>query len=138
MTNNRVDTRKLFALTWKKFCDSEVLSPLENQITSVIQLHPEYHSYLDDVNNCIDTDFSTDNNPFLHMGLHLGVREQVSTNRPAGISDIHNALRQKSDVHQAEHLMMDVLGNFLWDAQQSGQLPDESMYLEKLKQLACI
>jgi hypothetical protein len=25
-------------------------------------------------------------NPFLHMGLHLALREQIATDRPAGIT----------------------------------------------------
>ena len=31
-------------------------------------------------------------NPWLHMGLHLAVREQVATNRPHGITEVHAKL----------------------------------------------
>jgi predicted RNA polymerase sigma factor len=76
-------------------------------------------------------------NPFLHMGLHLAIREQVSTNRPAGIASVHRSLAAKlGDVHAAEHAMIECLGQALWQAQRSGLPPDEAAYLESLRRLA--
>ena len=75
-------------------------------------------------------------NPFLHMGLHLAIREQVSTNRPAGIASVHRSLAVKlGDVHEAEHAMIECLGQALWQAQRSGLPPDEAAYLESLRRL---
>ncbi|WP_204318325.1 DUF1841 family protein [Serratia marcescens] len=34
-------------------------------------------------------------NPFLHMGLHLAVREQVATDRPQGIRTVYTKLIEK-------------------------------------------
>ena len=39
-------------------------------------------------NTPLDRDYTPEGgqaNPFLHMGLHLGIREQVATDRPAGL-----------------------------------------------------
>jgi len=75
-------------------------------------------------------------NPWLHMGLHLAVREQVATNRPAGITEVHAKLSRKAGgAHEAEHRMLEVLAEQLWEAQRGGKAPDESAYLERLKTL---
>jgi hypothetical protein len=73
-------------------------------------------------------------NPFLHLGLHLAVREQVSTDRPAGIARIHALLSaQLGSAHAAEHRMFEALGKTLWEASRSGKAPDESAYLDRLR-----
>ena len=77
-----------------------------------------------------------DGNPFLHMGLHLALREQLGTNRPAGIALVHQRLMQRGvEAHAAEHRMMGVLGETLWQAQRAGRAPDERQYLEALQRL---
>jgi hypothetical protein len=134
MFQDRNQIREIFFSTWQKYKKQEVLSPLEQQLLAVIQQHPEYHTFLDDPKKFNDADFTTDNNPFLHMGLHLSLMEQLGTNRPAGIRTIYQTLAQKhNDKHQAEHIMMNALAETLWDAQQSGKMPDEQAYLNKLK-----
>jgi len=126
----------MYSLAWAKHCDGVVLSPLEAQIAEVIADHPEYHAA---VGGDLDRDFTVEGgetNPFLHMGLHLGVREQVATNRPAGITAVFKNLAAKSgDAHAAEHGMIDCLAETLWEAQSQGRPPDESLYLQKLRQL---
>jgi hypothetical protein len=70
------------------------------------------------------------------MGLHLSIREQVATNRPAGIAGIHESLTAKtSDAHAAEHQMIECLAETLWDAQNQNAPPDEQKYLERLRRL---
>jgi hypothetical protein len=70
------------------------------------------------------------------MGMHLAIREQVGTDRPAGIARIHRRLSRKLGApHEAEHLMMEALGEVLWRAQREGILPDDQAYLENLKKL---
>ena len=89
---DRNELRQMYASAWRKHRDSDVLSPLEAQIAQVIDDHPEYHEA---VTGNLDRDFEVEGgqtNPFLHMGLHLGIREQVATNRPAGIAAIFESL----------------------------------------------
>ncbi len=134
---DRNELRQMYADAWQKHCDKSPLSPLEAQIADVIAMHPEYHG--DITGDELDRDYTPDGgqtNPFLHMGLHLGIREQVATNRPAGIAAIHQALATKlGDVHAAEHEMIECLAETLWDAQSSNQPPDEAKYLERLRHL---
>jgi hypothetical protein len=69
-------------------------------------------------------------NPFLHMGLHLAVREQISIDRPPGVRDLLQLLQSRlGDLHDAEHALMDALAEALWQAQRAGTPPDEGRYL---------
>ena len=134
---DRNELRQMYADAWRKRCDRQPMAALEIQIADVVEMHPEYHG--DVAGDNLDRDYTPDGgqtNPFLHMGLHLGIREQVATNRPAGISPIHKALSAKlGDIHAAEHAMIECLAETLWEAQSSNQPPDEAKYLERLRRL---
>ena len=134
---DRNELRRMYAEAWQKHCDKQPMSPLEAQIADVVDMHPEYHG--DVASDDLNRDYTPDGgqtNPFLHMGLHLGIREQVATNRPAGITVIHKALvTKRGDVHAAEHEMIECLAETLWEAQSGNKPPDEAKYLERLKHL---
>ncbi len=134
---DRKQLRIMYAEAWRKRCERLPMSPLEAQIAAIIELHPEYH--VDITSDDLDRDYTPDGgqtNPFLHMGLHLGIREQVSTNRPPGIANILEVLRAKlGDAHAAEHQMIDCLAETLWEAQNQNRAPDEAKYLERLRHL---
>jgi len=136
MIDERQHMRQIFFDTWQKRENNKSsLSPLEKQILDVLKAHPEYHSLMDNPQTQ-EKEYHTDNNPFLHLSLHLGILEQLSTNRPQGIRDIYQQLFEKHhDEHQVQHIMMEAMGEVIWDAQQNGQLPDEQNYLNKLKKL---
>lgn len=132
---NRDQLRQTFFDAWNKYKENQSLTALEQQIVELINMHPEYQALFNGEAD-IAENFTTDNNPYLHLSLHLGLIEQVSTNRPAGINAIFKKLVSKTnDPHQSAHLMMDVMANILWDAQQSGVMPDEQTYLEKINRL---
>jgi hypothetical protein len=135
---DRNELREMYAEAWRKHLEKLPTSPLEAQIAAVIERHPEYHE--DVTSKDLNRDFTPDGgqtNPFLHMGLHLGIREQVATNRPAGIARIHELLITKTgDVHVAEHHMIECLAETLWEAQNQNGAPDEQKYLERLHRLA--
>jgi hypothetical protein len=134
---DRNEIRNMYADAWKKHCDGLPITPLDAQIATVIELHPEYHD--DITSDDLDKDYTPDGgktNPFLHMGLHLGIREQVATNRPPGIASVLEALTTKcGDAHMAEHQMIDCLAETLWEAQSQNTAPDEQKYLERLHRL---
>ena len=71
---DRHELRKQYADAWRKSVDGEPLSPLEAQIATVVEQHPEYHDELG--SDDLDKDYAPEGgqtNPFLHMGLHLGM-----------------------------------------------------------------
>jgi hypothetical protein len=105
----------------------------------VIGEHPEYVPGLEGGEAAVRADFTPEGggeNPFLHMGLHLAIREQVATDRPRGISALHAQLSQRAgSAHEAEHRMIEPLAETLWEAQRNGTAPDEAAYLERLRRL---
>jgi hypothetical protein len=135
---DRDELRQMYIDAWRKFRDGEPVSPLESQIAQVIQDHPEYQPMM--TAESLDELFTPEGgktNPFLHMGLHLALRDQIATNRPQGIAAIFESLCAKSgDRHAAEHQALDCLAEALWAAQRNNTAPDEQAYLESLKRLA--
>jgi len=135
----RSSLRQMYFEAWRKHRESLPVEPVEDQIIRVIELHPEYSAVLEAGQDALDRDYTPEQgqtNPFLHMGLHLAIREQVATNRPTGIAAVHRALVGKvGDAHAAEHAMIEQLGAALWNAQRAGVPPDESAYLESLRKL---
>ncbi len=134
---SREQMRRRYLEAWRKFSAREPLAPLEGQLAAVIAEHPEYISWLESGEQALRTEFTPEGgraNPFLHMGLHLAIREQVATNRPAGIAQVHEELtRRMGSAHAAEHAMIEPLAETLWEAQHSHQPPDEQAYLERLR-----
>lgn len=135
---SRDELRRHYLAAWRRRREGLPLTPLDAEIAAVIELHPEYQALLEDP-GAADLDFTVEQgrtNPFLHLGLHLGIREQLATRRPAGIEQVHARLAQKfGDAHEAEHHMIEALAETLWEAQRAGRAPDEAAYLEKLRRL---
>lgn len=125
---------------WQKRCNHQPMQPLEAQIADVIELHPEYQALFANAETMLDKDWLPEggaSNPFLHLGLHLAVRDQIATDRPAGIRSAYQTLITKlTSPHEAEHRMIDCLAEALWNAQRSGLPPDESAYLAKVRSTA--
>lgn len=136
--NSREELRRRYLDVWQRRREGLPLTPLDAQIADVIELHPEYQALLQDP-AALAADFTVEQgriNPFLHMGLHLGLREQLTTRRPPGIEQVHARLAARlGDAHEAEHRMIEVLAETLWEAQRAGRAPDEQRYLERLRQL---
>lgn len=136
---SREQMRRRYLEAWRKFSAREPLAPLEGQLAAVIAEHPEYISWLESGEEALGAEFTPEGgraNPFLHMGLHLAIREQVATDRPRGIAPMHEALaRRTGSAHAAEHVMIGPLAATLWEAQRSGHAPDEQAYLERLRRL---
>ena len=95
-SNDRQQLRQSFFDAWQKLQYKKPLSPLEMQIAQVIVDHPEYHQLFNHPDKYLDKDYLPEfgeTNPFLHLSLHLSIRDQVSTNRPPGMKKIFNLAR---------------------------------------------
>jgi hypothetical protein len=135
---DRQELRQMYVDAWRKAREGRVLSPLEAQIAEVISDHPEYHGVVtgDDLEETYAPE-GGQTNPFLHMGLHLALRDQVATDRPPGIRDVFRTIAGRaSDRLNAEHRAIECLAETLWEAQSQNRAPDEQQYLERLKRLA--
>ena len=138
MFQDRDQVRQMYLNVWQKLQQKQLLEPLEALIAEVIELHPEYHPLLENDDEIKQREFTPDGgetNPFLHMGMHIALREQAGADRPAGIKSIYEKLLRERGAHDAEHAMMECLGQALWQAQRNQQPPDENDYLECLRKL---
>ena len=81
---DRKKQREFLVNSWQKYTSNKPLDPLEEQLVSVIKIHPEYHDLIGN----IESEYFPDQgevNPFLHINLHLALRDQLSINQPKGI-----------------------------------------------------
>lgn len=137
---SREQARDFLFDAWRKFRATEPLTGMESIAVEVISHHPEYHAMLEDRDRYLekyrDRDYPPEfgeTNPFLHLGMHIAIREQVSINQPAGVRDHHAALSAKLGADlDAEHEMMDCLGEMIWHAQRHRTAPDAAIYLDCL------
>ncbi len=138
MFQSRDEVRQIYLGVWHKLQQKLVLEPMEAMIAEVIEIHPEYHALLEAGDDIRQQEFTPDQgqtNPFLHMGMHIALREQAGADRPPGVKAIYQQLVTQTGQHEAEHSMMECLGQTLWSAQRNNQPPDEVAYLDCLKKL---
>ena len=130
--------RQVFVDVWPKHREGAPQEPLEQSIAAVIGAHPEYHGMLAEPDSLL-RDFpieGEDSNPFLHMGMHITIIEQITSDRPAGIQALYDALRRRFyDTHALEHAMMRCLAESLLEARDRNQPPDEQRYLSCVRLL---
>jgi hypothetical protein len=135
---SRDQARRFFFDAWQKYRGRQPLSDLEAIALDLMQQHPEYHAIFDHPERHAERDYlpeSGETNPFLHLGLHLAIREQVPIDQPRGIAAHYRRLLEKTgSPHDAEHLIMDCLAEMIWQAQRRGAAPDAGVYFECLKQ----
>ena len=133
---SREQARQFFFDTWRKYRQREMLSAMEDMALEVILLHPEYHAMLDDAERYQDKDYLPemgDTNPFLHMSMHIAIKEQLSINQPVGIRERFERLMKKTgDEHAVMHQVMECLAEMIWQAQRNRSALDASIYFECL------
>ena len=136
---SRDELRRVYVEAWRKRRAGLPVEPLEAQVADVVALHPEYHAALERDDEALARDYSPEggqSNPFLHMGLHLAVRDQIATDRPAGLRQAFTSLAARlGSAHEAEHRIIECLAEAMWEAQRSGRPPDEAAYLQRVLRL---
>jgi hypothetical protein len=136
---SRDELRRGYVEAWRKRRAGLPIEPLEAQVADVIALHPEYHAALERGEDALARDYTPEggqSNPFLHMGLHLAVRDQIATDRPAGLRQAFERLAARvGSAHEAEHRIIESLAETMWEAQRSGRPPDEAAYLQRVLRL---
>lgn len=135
---SRAELRQMYVEAWRKRREKQPVEAVEAQIADVVEAHPEYHAMLEQGERVLDKDFQPEGgatNPFLHMGLHLAIRDQIATDRPPGIkSSFASLVAKQPSPHDAEHVLIELLAEALWNAQRNGQAPDERAYLARVRE----
>src|SRR5690625_4156977 len=135
---SREDIRRAYVEAWEKAQAGKLLSVNERRIADVIADHPEYQPIVESGEAALEADFSPESgnvNPFLHMGFHIAIREQVALDRPVGVRRIFETLAAAMGQLDAEHAMGECLAETLWEAQRAGQPPDDAAYFGRLQRL---
>ena len=134
------DVRRFFCDAWRKHVAALPLTPIEAQAADWIAEHPEYHADLTDVNAALAAVFDVEagrSNPFLHLSMHLSITEQVGIDQPRGIKQAFELLRHRlGSAHEAQHQVMECLGEMIWSSQRSGLPPDGQAYLDCVRRRA--
>jgi hypothetical protein len=134
---SRDEARNFLFESWRKRGAGELLTPLEDLAAQLIGKHPEYHTMLENPECHQGKDYLPEQgaaNPFLHLMMHLTIEEQISINQPAGIRAHFSRLTQRLESeHDAQHRMMECLGEMIWQAQRDRTQPDAAIYLACLE-----
>jgi Domain of unknown function (DUF1841) len=139
---SRDEVRTFFFDAWAKFKVQKSLTDLEKIALGVMHMHPEYHAILDAPQQFRSQEYFPEfgeTNPFLHMSLHLSILEQISINQPIGIAGIYEKLKlkhqnQDSPLHDAQHDILECLGEVIWQAQRNNTALDTNNYVQLLQQ----
>ncbi|OIQ78828.1 hypothetical protein GALL_394560 [mine drainage metagenome] len=130
------EVRSFFIDAWAR--RDGVLTPLETLAVRWIEQHPEYHDELA-APDALQRDWGVEqgrSNPFLHLSMHLSISEQVSIDQPPGIRQACQLLAARSGEHEAQHAVMECLGEMLWQSQRSGLPPDGDAYVDCVRRRA--
>lgn len=136
---SREQVRVFFCESWRKHRERLVLEGAEATAADLIEQHPEYHALLENPQTAVEQEFTPESgqmNPFLHLSLHLAIADQISIDQPPGIRAAYHKLRARLDVHQAEHAILECLGETLWRAQREGSTLDADHYLGCVRRVA--
>jgi len=134
------DVRRFCCQVYAKQQAHSLIDALEVLAGEWVAEHPEYHAVLADEANALTQQFTGENgqnNPFLHLSMHLSISEQCSIDQPRGIRQAVELLASKrSSVHEAQHEVMECLGTMLWESQRSGRPPDGQSYIDAVQRRA--
>ncbi len=136
---SREQVRNFFCESWRKHRERLILEGAEATAADLIAEHPEYQPLLENPDAAIEKEFTPEGgqmNPFLHLSLHLAIAEQISIDQPRGIKAAYFALRQKMEVHDAEHAIMECLGETIWRSQRDKAPLNGEAYLECIRKQA--
>ena len=133
---SREQVRRFFCDAWKKHINRLPLVGAEVTAADIAARHPEYQGLLIDANAAVDKEWLPEGgamNPFLHLSLHLAIHEQVSIDQPPGIRMAFEQLRARMDSHDAEHVLLECLGETIWRAQREGKPMDALAYVDAVR-----
>ncbi len=134
MFNPTRDQARAFMIeAWRKRRARLPATPMELMVSDLIGAHPEYHGLFEAGEGALQRDWTPEGgetNPFLHISLHVSVREQVQLDQPPGMRAAHAALTHAlGDPLVADHQVMDCLAEQIWQHQRNGLPLDNARYL---------
>ena len=134
---SRDQVRRFFFDVWAKYRAGHTLTGAEVPALDAVLAHPEYHAILDQPERYQDRDYlpeAGETNPFLHLSMHLAISEQLSVDQPPGIRSRYQRLLEQhsGNAMDAQHAVMDCLGEMIWQVQRHQTAFDSAAYLHCL------
>ena len=127
------EVRRFFCDVYAKSRQGLPLEALETIAAGWIDAHPEYHADLQDADAAVAHVYDGSDgreNPFLHLAMHLSIREHCSIDQPRGIRQAVELLAARRDsLLEAHHEAMECLGQMMWESQRAGRPPDGEAYI---------
>ena len=137
---SQADVRRFFCSVHAKQQAGTAMEAIEVLAGHWIAEHPEYHATLANLDAALaqmGNPREAQDNPFLHLSMHLSISEQCSIDQPPGIRQAVELLTaRRGDLHAAHHEVMDCLGRMIWESQRAGRPPDGQAYIEQVRQRA--
>ena len=134
------DVRRFFCQVYAKQQAHSLIDALEVLAGEWVAEHPEYHAVLADEASALTQQFTGENgqnNPFLHLSMHLSISEQCSIDQPRGVRQAVELLTHKlNSLHDAHHQAMECLGRMVYESQRAGRMPDGAAYIDCVQRQA--
>ena len=139
ISSDRNQIRSFFREAWQKHRAGSPVSSMEAIVIDVVAAHPEYHALLEDPHMDLKREYFPEHgaaNPFLHMGLHVALREQLGADRPRALRPVYQQLVTRfGSAHEAEHQVIECIAESLAEAQRSGTPVSDHQYVDCLQRL---
>ena len=137
---SRDEVRQFFTDTWRKQRAGEILTPLESIAADWIGEHPEYQRELADP-DAAQADYSPERGQTQSVPASVDASgdQRAVVDRPAaGHSRARTSklAARLGSTHDAQHAIMECLGQIIWDAQRTSTPPDTDAYLALIERRA--
>jgi hypothetical protein len=129
--------RAHMAEVWRKVNDNEDLSEEEDLLAEQMQAHPEYSDVWESEEMADHLfDPTREENPFLHISLHVMLERQVRSGNPSCVARALERLETEGeDPHEARHALLRVLVQEIWRVMTQHQPLDVKRYCEEIDKL---
>lgn len=130
---SQADVRRFFCGVYDKSQNGQAMEAIEQLASQWMAEHPEYHAAFADVDQALANMGQASegqDNPFLHLSMHLSISEQCSIDQPRGIRQAVELLTHRlNSLHDAHHQAMECLGRMVYESQRAGRMPDGEAYI---------
>lgn len=131
--------RTVMSDIWKRWHrDPDSLEGEERQLAEQMAEHQKYHDVWENIDNLSDHAFdpAKEENPFLHVSLHVTLERQLQSDEPpeAGRA-LERLIARGDDPHEARHAILRVLVQEMWHIMTHSEEFNQQRYCEELDKL---
>jgi hypothetical protein len=129
--------RAYMAEVWRKANDNEDLTAEEELLAEQMQAHPEYSDiWTDEDMGDHLFDPAREENPFLHVSLHVALERQILSGEPPCVREAVERLEaQGEDPHEVRHAILRILVAQIWQLMAERRPFDAKRYCEAIEKL---